>query len=304
MKPRSHCSSLRPRCPGCTVAAAFATPLSGPAGSVEKKPRRAREDGARQGSRRRTGRTLYLFERDKRGGVPATAPRDLWPPLLSPAKARPGSGVRRALLGVTRRADGKRQVTYAGHPLYTTPATPRRADHRRAEDFGASWDVVSATGRAVEPTTSDSGERHRLRRRLRLLAHRPIRKGALHRSSPVNSVGSRQIEFERAHSSQTGEAGLAFSPLLTEPVATPRRRRAAASQWLFSRVKPSFRALWHNPARPRRSSRLCPTPRRGRLDARLPIDLCRRFPEIFCFPSALRLHARVGRRADRVREQP
>ena len=106
------------------------------------------------------GRTLYLFEKDKRGksacyGACAT----YWPPLLSPAKARPGSGVRAALLGVTRRADGKRQVTYAGHPLYTF-AVDTKAGQTNGEglkDFGGSWDVVSATGRAVEPATPDSG---------------------------------------------------------------------------------------------------------------------------------------------------
>ena len=105
------------------------------------------------------GRTLYLFEKDKRGvsacfGACAT----YWPPLLSPAKARPGSGVRASLLGVTRRADGKRQVTYAGHPLYTF-AVDTKAGQTAGEglkDFGASWDVVSASGRAVEPATSDS----------------------------------------------------------------------------------------------------------------------------------------------------
>ena len=106
------------------------------------------------------GRTLYLFEKDKRGvsacfGACAT----YWPPLLSPAKARPGSGVRASLLGVTRRANGKRQVTYAGHPLYTY-AGDTKAGQTAGEglkNFGASWDVVSATGRAVEPPTSDSG---------------------------------------------------------------------------------------------------------------------------------------------------
>jgi predicted lipoprotein with Yx(FWY)xxD motif len=46
------------------------------------------------------GRTLYLFEKDKRGrsacyGGCAT----YWPPLLSSAKPRPASGVRASLLG-------------------------------------------------------------------------------------------------------------------------------------------------------------------------------------------------------------
>jgi predicted lipoprotein with Yx(FWY)xxD motif len=105
------------------------------------------------------GRTLYLFEKDKRGvsacyGTCAT----YWPPLLSPAKARPGSGVRASLLGVTRRANGKRQVTYAGHPLYTFYGDTKagQTSGEGLKDFGASWDVVSASGRAVEPATSDS----------------------------------------------------------------------------------------------------------------------------------------------------
>ena len=106
------------------------------------------------------GRTLYLFEKDKHGmSACYGACTGYWPPLLSPAKARPGSGVRAALLGVTRRGDGKRQVTYAGHPLYTF-AVDTKAGQTNGEglkDFGASWDVVSASGRAVEPKTSDSG---------------------------------------------------------------------------------------------------------------------------------------------------
>ena len=105
------------------------------------------------------GRTLYLFEKDKHGmSACYGACAGYWPPLLSPAKPRPGSGVRASLLGVTRRTDGKRQVTYAGHPLYTFFGD-KRANQTTGEgltDFGAAWDVVSATGRAVEPT-SDSG---------------------------------------------------------------------------------------------------------------------------------------------------
>ena len=106
------------------------------------------------------GRTLYLFEKDKHGmSACYGACAGYWPPLLSPAKPRPGSGVRASLLGVTRRTDGKRQVTYAGHPLYTFFGDKRanQTTGERLTDFGAAWDVVSATGHAVEPTTSDSG---------------------------------------------------------------------------------------------------------------------------------------------------
>jgi len=106
------------------------------------------------------GRTLYLFENDKHGKSACYgACAAYWPPLLSTVKPRPGKGVRASLLGSTKRTDGKRQVTYAGHPLYTFVGD-KRATQTTGEgltDFGAAWDVVSATGRAVEPTTSDSG---------------------------------------------------------------------------------------------------------------------------------------------------
>jgi predicted lipoprotein with Yx(FWY)xxD motif len=106
------------------------------------------------------GRTLYLFEKDKRGmsacyGACAT----YWPPLLSPAQARPGSGVRASLLGVTRRTNGKRQVTYAGHPLYTFVGDTKagQTTGEGSNNFGATWDALAASGRAVEPAASDSG---------------------------------------------------------------------------------------------------------------------------------------------------
>ena len=106
------------------------------------------------------GVSVYLFEKDKHGKSACYgACAAYWPPVLSTAKPRPGKGVRASLLGFTKRTDGKRQVTYAGHPLYTFVGD-KRATQTTGEgltDFGAAWDVVSATGRAVEPTTAGSG---------------------------------------------------------------------------------------------------------------------------------------------------
>jgi predicted lipoprotein with Yx(FWY)xxD motif len=103
------------------------------------------------------GRTLYLFEKDTRGrsacyGACAT----YWPPLYSAAKPRAARGVRASSLGLTKRTDGKRQVTYAGHPLYTF-ILDKRAGQTTGQgltDFGGTWAVVAASGRAVEPTAS------------------------------------------------------------------------------------------------------------------------------------------------------
>lgn len=61
----------------------------------------------------------YVFQRDGRGasrcyGSCAKA----WPPVYTTGKPVAGRGVRRSLLGTTRRRDGRLQVTYAGRPLY------------------------------------------------------------------------------------------------------------------------------------------------------------------------------------------
>jgi predicted lipoprotein with Yx(FWY)xxD motif len=105
------------------------------------------------------GRTLYLFEKDKRGKSACYgACAAYWPPLASPARPRPGRGVRASLLGLTTRTDGRRQVTYAGRPLYTFVGD-RRAGQTTGEgltDFGGAWDAVAASGRSVERTAAAS----------------------------------------------------------------------------------------------------------------------------------------------------
>jgi predicted lipoprotein with Yx(FWY)xxD motif len=105
------------------------------------------------------GRTLYLFEKDKHGKSACySACAKYWPPLFSSAKPRVGKGVRLSLLGMTKRNDGKRQVTYAGHPLYTFISDTRAGQTigEGVKSFGAAWDVLAASGDAVERTTSDS----------------------------------------------------------------------------------------------------------------------------------------------------
>jgi predicted lipoprotein with Yx(FWY)xxD motif len=99
------------------------------------------------------GRTLYLFEKDKNRrsacyGLCAT----YWPPLLTHGKPVARTGVRQLLLGVTRRANGSEQVTYAGHPLYRF-VEDRQAGQTKGEglnDFGAGWDVLSPAGKEIE----------------------------------------------------------------------------------------------------------------------------------------------------------
>jgi predicted lipoprotein with Yx(FWY)xxD motif len=95
------------------------------------------------------GRTLYLFEKDRKGrsacdGSCAT----YWPPLLTRGRPAAARGVMNALLGVTHRAGGTVQVTYAGHPLYrfVQDSRPGQTNGQDSHAFGASWYALAATG--------------------------------------------------------------------------------------------------------------------------------------------------------------
>lgn len=99
------------------------------------------------------GRTLYLFEKDRRGRSNCTGTcAAYWPPLLTRGKPTAGPGLRRSLLGVTRRADGSSQVTYAGHPLYrfVQDTRPGQITGQGTQLFGGGWYVVSTAGMKIE----------------------------------------------------------------------------------------------------------------------------------------------------------
>jgi predicted lipoprotein with Yx(FWY)xxD motif len=94
---------------------------------------------------------IYLFTRDRRGrsrcyGACAKA----WPPFFAKRRPRAGKGVRRSLLGTTKRRDGRRQITYNGHPLYFyAHEGPRQILCQNVEEFGGLWLVVKRDGRPV-----------------------------------------------------------------------------------------------------------------------------------------------------------
>ncbi len=101
----------------------------------------------------RRGRTLYLFEKDKNGKSACyRACASYWPPLLTRGKPVAGKGVKAKLLGVTRRKNGTRQVTYAGHPLYRYVADSKagQTTGEGSTQFGAGWDVVAPSGKKIE----------------------------------------------------------------------------------------------------------------------------------------------------------
>jgi predicted lipoprotein with Yx(FWY)xxD motif len=98
------------------------------------------------------GRTLYLFGKDRNGksacaGMCAT----FWPPLIASGKPLAAAGANASLLGTTRRADGRMQVTYNHHPLYTFVKDTKKGqtNGQGVIAFGAQWHAISPAGAEV-----------------------------------------------------------------------------------------------------------------------------------------------------------
>jgi len=109
------------------------------------------------------GFTLYWF-------VPDTSTKSncngacarYWPPVPGPATA--GSGVT-GQLGTITRADGSKQATYNGHPLYTYvgDSAPGVAKGNGLNLSGGVWHEVTASGGgapAPSPSSSSTGYKY------------------------------------------------------------------------------------------------------------------------------------------------
>ena len=98
-----------------------------------------------------SNRALYAFTRDPRGrSVCYGACAAAWPPYIVSGKLKAGVGTSRALFGTTRRRDGRRQLTYAGRPLYYYVADPvGRVLCQNVFEFDGLWLVVRSGGKLV-----------------------------------------------------------------------------------------------------------------------------------------------------------
>jgi predicted lipoprotein with Yx(FWY)xxD motif len=103
------------------------------------------------------GHTLYLFKKDS-GDKSSCYGRcaTFWPPLLKHGTPTLGPGVKKSLLGMSRRSNGTRQLTYNKHPLYTYKLDTRagKTNGEGVNAFGAKWYALSRSGIAVKPTTT------------------------------------------------------------------------------------------------------------------------------------------------------
>ena len=103
-----------------------------------------------------SGRTVYMFTADT-GGTATCAAADpdcpkVWPAFTSTGKPLAGKGINASLLGTTKGAGGKQQVTYNRHPLYYFHGgfDAGRGDKKpgdvKGQGFVVSWYVLSPKG--------------------------------------------------------------------------------------------------------------------------------------------------------------
>ena len=99
--------------------------------------------------------TVYAFSKDSRNKdncAKIGACLGAWPLVATPGKPVAGKGVNSSLIGAITLKSGARQVTYAGHPLYTYvgDSGPGEAFYVNIFQFGGFWPAVNAAGRQVK----------------------------------------------------------------------------------------------------------------------------------------------------------
>ena len=101
------------------------------------------------------GATLYAFTKDGRNVdmcVRISGCAGLWPLMTTAGKPVAGTGVKASLIGTIAVKGRARQVTYAGHPLYTYSGDsgPGQVSYVGVAQFGGSWPAVNAAGGEVK----------------------------------------------------------------------------------------------------------------------------------------------------------
>ena len=139
------------------IASALATALaaSAPAGAsaarAELKLRTTSVGAILVNSR---GFTVYAFTRDARNRDMCVAIRGcsrVWPAVTTTGKPIAGHGVEGSLLATINLHGGRKQVTYAGRPLYTYvgDSAPGETSYVNFAAFGGRWPAMNATGHTV-----------------------------------------------------------------------------------------------------------------------------------------------------------
>jgi predicted lipoprotein with Yx(FWY)xxD motif len=96
----------------------------------------------------KSNRAIYYFDKET-GRTPECygACAQAWPPVLTKGRPQADGAARAGLLGTTKRANGRKQVTYDDHPLYYYAHDPRgEVLCHDIEEFGGLWLAVKPNG--------------------------------------------------------------------------------------------------------------------------------------------------------------
>ncbi|MGA6163525.1 hypothetical protein [Amycolatopsis magusensis] len=105
-------------------------------------------DGLGQVLTEQGGKTLYRFDKDTAQPAKSNCEGDCakaWPPLLAGAGVPELSGVDASVVGEVARADGTKQVTVKGWPVYTY-AKDTAAGEVKGQAVGGTWYAVNPQG--------------------------------------------------------------------------------------------------------------------------------------------------------------
>ena len=96
-------------------------------------------------------RTIYAFDKEETRKSECYGDcAHAWPPVLTNGRPWARGKARAGLLGTTRRNNGRKQVTYKGHPLYYYAAEdPGQILCQNVNEFGGRWLVLRPSGNPV-----------------------------------------------------------------------------------------------------------------------------------------------------------
>jgi predicted lipoprotein with Yx(FWY)xxD motif len=101
------------------------------------------------------GYTLYGFTKDTRNHDACTAIFYCiheWPAVTTTGTAVAGPGVHASLFGTIKFKGARKQLTYAGHPLYTyvQDSRPAQTSNINIFQFQGRWPALNAAGRLIK----------------------------------------------------------------------------------------------------------------------------------------------------------
>ncbi|MGF1430198.1 hypothetical protein [Kitasatospora sp. LaBMicrA B282] len=103
------------------------------------------------------GFTLYRFDHDSANPPKATCTDSscaaLWPAAVAPSQPT-GNGVSSSLIGTVTRADGTKQLTLNGWPLYRYVPDSKPGQTKGEGVMGIWWAVTPSGGKAMPSSSS------------------------------------------------------------------------------------------------------------------------------------------------------